>query len=233
MKKRVLAVLLASVLSCAMLTACGDDAADTAAAVEESAEAAAEEVAEASSEFTFEDLQENYAAMTEAYDAVEKLYMDDSIEQSDDVEELLTEAKDVISQMGELTEADFANESELLDMNNSILDILNALDKIIDMMDTTEGAAGSVSEGAFADLQENYATLVETYNLVEDAYMNDAIAQDDTVEELLTEAKGIIDEMGELSESDFASDDDINAMNTSILQIMEGLDGVVDLMQAN
>ncbi len=229
MKKRVLAVLFASVLACSMLMACGDE--EATAVAEEATEAAAE----ASSEFTFEDLQENYAAMTEAYDAVEKLYMDDAIEQSDDVEELLTEAKDVIDQMGELTEADFANESELLDMNNSILDILNALDKIIDMMDTTDAASasGSVPEGAFADLQENYATLVETYNLVEDAYMNDAIAQDDTVEELLTEAKGIIDEMGELSESDFASDDDINAMNTSILQIMEGLDGVVDLMQAN
>ncbi len=227
MKKRVLAVLFASVLACSMLMACGDE--EATAVAEEATEAAAE----ASSEFTFEDLQENYAAMTEAYDAVEKLYMDDAIEQSDDVEELLTEAKDVIDQMGELTEDDFANESELLDMNNSILDILNALDKIIDMMDTTDAASasGSVSEGAFADLQENYATLVETYNLVEDAYMSDAIAQDDTVEELLTEAKGLIDEMGELSESDFTSDDDINTMNTSILQVMEGLDGIVDLMQ--
>ncbi|MCR5399243.1 MAG: hypothetical protein K6E68_06875 [Lachnospiraceae bacterium] len=227
MKKRVLAVLFAGVLACSMLMACGDE--EATAVAEEATEAAAE----ASSEFTFEDLQENYAAMTEAYDAVEKLYMDDAIEQSDDVEELLTEAKDVIDQMGELTEADFANESELLDMNNSILDILNALDKIIDMMDTTDAASasGSVSEGAFADLQENYATLVETYQLVEDAYMSDAIAQDDTVEELLTEAKGLIDEMGELSESDFTSDDDINTMNTSILQILEGLDGIVDLMQ--
>ena len=50
MKKRVLGVLLASVLSCALLTACGDDAADTATAVEESAEAAAEEVVEAAEE---------------------------------------------------------------------------------------------------------------------------------------------------------------------------------------
>ncbi len=51
----------------------------------------------------------------------------------------------------------------------------------------------------FEDLQYNYSLLVDCYNQVEELYKNDAIAQDDDIESMLTEAKGLIDEMGELT----------------------------------
>lgn len=88
--------------------------------------------------------------------------------------------------------------------------------------------SGSIT---FADVQENYATMTEVYNQVNDLYMNDGIAQSDEVEELLSEAKGIIEEMGELTEDQFESEDDMIALNDSMVKIIEGLGGVVDMME--
>ncbi len=235
MKKRVLAVLLAGVLSAAMLMACGDE--ETATTAEATtAEATTEESADATaettgSELTFADLQDNYKTLVETYNVVEEAYLSDSIEQSDDVESLLTECKGVIDEMGELSEDDFNGESDLVTMNDSIVTLLEALGNIVDMMQETGDSSASASGLTFADLQENYGVLCETYQVVEDAYMNDLIEQDDTVESLLTEAKSVIDQMGELTEDDFTSESDYAEMNDAMLSVMEGLDGIVDLMQ--
>ena len=83
----------------------------------------------------------------------------------------------------------------------------------------------------FADLQTNYSILVDCYNQVEALYMNNQIKQDDQVENLMGEAKKVIDEMGQLQESDFKSQDDYKKMNDSMVTMIESLGKIVDQMQ--
>ena len=83
----------------------------------------------------------------------------------------------------------------------------------------------------FSDLQTNYAILVECYNQVESLYMNKQIKQDDQVENLMGEAKKVIEEMGQLQESDFKSQDDYKKMNDSMVTMIESLGKIVDQMQ--
>lgn len=154
MKKKLLALLLSMTMAGVMLAGCGKDKEEAPAeepapveAVEEEA-ATTEETAtqdvEQTTGFTFADLQTNYASMVEAYNAVEAAYMDDSVAQDDTVEELLKQTKDVMDQMGELTEDDFTSEQDLLDMNQSILDLLDALNGTLDLMKPAD--AGSSAE---------------------------------------------------------------------------------------
>lgn len=83
----------------------------------------------------------------------------------------------------------------------------------------------------FADLQTNYGILVECYNEVEKLYMDKQIQQDDQVENLLAESKKVIEEMGQLQESDFKSQEDYQKMNDSMVTMIESLGKIVDSMQ--
>ena len=83
----------------------------------------------------------------------------------------------------------------------------------------------------FADLQTNYGILVECYNEVEKLYMDKQIQQDDQVENLLAESKKVIEEMGQLQESDFKSQEDYQKMNDSMVTMIEALGKIVDSMQ--
>lgn len=83
----------------------------------------------------------------------------------------------------------------------------------------------------FADLQTNYSILVDCYNEVEKLYMDKQIQQDDQVENLLAESKKVIEEMGQLQESDFKSQEDYQKMNDSMVTMIEALGKIVDSMQ--
>ena len=83
----------------------------------------------------------------------------------------------------------------------------------------------------FADLQTNYGILVDCYNEVEKLYMDKQIQQDDQVENLLAESKKVIEEMGQLQESDFKSQEDYQKMNDSMVTMIEALGKIVDSMQ--
>ena len=61
--------------------------------------------------------------------------------------------------------------------------------------------------------------------------MNKQIKQDDQVENLMGEAKKVIEEMGQLQESDFKSQDDYKKMNDSMVTMIESLGKIVDQMQ--
>ena len=159
MRKKMFTVLMAGVLSALTLVGCGGSGtetpaaetapAETAASVETAVPAKTEAPAKTSSTgFTFEDLQDNYVELVNAYNEVEKLYMDDAIAQSDEVEELLTEAKGLIDEIGELSEDDFSNEDDLLQINNAMVDILNGLNGVIDKMEASDTAAASDSSNA-------------------------------------------------------------------------------------
>lgn len=255
--KRFLALSLSALMICGALTACGGSNSETPAPAETTAPAKTEATTEAAKSdsaektentekpekpskreakpstqgFTFADLQDNYAILSELYDTVEAAYNDDSIAQSDEVEANLTEAKDLIDQMGELTEADFADEKDLLEMNDAIYDMCEALGAIVDQMEEapadTETSDAS-EEITFEDLQEAYAELVDDYNTVKDAVEGGVITLTDEQTEVVNEAADLINDLGEISEDDFESQDDINTIGATIVNIDAGLAAIVE-----
>lgn len=199
MKKKFMAIVLAGALSAFALTGCGNDAAavETTAPAEAEAPVAAAE--ETGSGFSFSDLQDNYALMVDAYNQVEELYMSDEIEQSDDVEELLGEAKALIEEMGELSEDDFSSEAEMIEMNDNIVTIMEGLSGIIDMMDVSGESSDTAEvdsdisfvDGFYAnDGSGDFMIAFYEGSVGDVAYINDgtdeAIAEY-TVEEAYTE----------------------------------------------
>ncbi|XME02320.1 hypothetical protein QYZ88_016865 [Lachnospiraceae bacterium C1.1] len=180
MKRKLLALLMVGVFASCTLMGCGGSSSEPAAeapaaseAPAESEEVAEEEVeetgeenveevdaeadagdAEGSGELTFADLQDNFAILKDLYDKVEAAYMDETIAQSDEVESLLTEAKDVIDQMGELKEEDFESQEDIQAINDSMVTMVEALGGIVDKMegaDSGSDTADSSSEPVFVD----------------------------------------------------------------------------------
>lgn len=92
-----------------------------------------EAAAEIVSDETFETLQENYAAMIEAYNAVAEAYGSDEVEADADIEAALTEAADIIEQMGEIQQIEIS-EADAEDLNGAMLDILEVLSAVVDAM---------------------------------------------------------------------------------------------------
>ncbi len=64
------------------------------------------------------------------------------------------------------------------------------------------------------------------------AYNNDAIAQSDEIDKNLADAKDLMDQMGELSETDFKSQEDLETINNSMLQMCDILSAIIDKMEA-
>lgn len=164
MKKRLLVMLLAGVMSLSMLTACGgkkaeETTAEPEAVVEQTEEADAETTAEtvdveAETEATegnmvsdevFANLQESYSLMVDTYNAVVELYSSDEIAADAEIESLLNEVKGVMDEMGEITQEEISEEDVdvLLD---SILALLDSLEALTEGMEVVEDIA---AEGDF------------------------------------------------------------------------------------
>ena len=238
MKKKLLAVLLTGAMVMSMLTACGGGSEKT------STDTAAEEVVEEEdtaedsaadgmcSDETFSALQDNYASMVEAYNAVKDLYESDEIEADDSIEDVMNQAADVINEMGEISQ-DTITEEDAETLNSAMLDILDALSLLVDGMTETDASADAASEGcsdeSFATLQDNFAALSEAYDAVSDAYMSDEVEQNDDIEAALNETQDIMTQMGEISQ-DTITEEDAEVLNDSILALLEVLDSVVDAM---
>jgi hypothetical protein len=240
--KRFLALSLSALMLCGALTACGGSTETEAPAPAETeapapaetsapaADTASTEGPKASGEgFTFADLQDNYALLSDLYDQVEAAYMDNSIAQSDEVEANLTEAKDLIDQMGELTEADFADEKDLLEMNDAIYNMCEALGAIVDKMEAAPAEEASAEEApaaesiTFEDLQDAYVELVDDYNTIKDAAESGAVTLNDDQTAAMNEAADLINELGDLNEADFTSQEDIDTIGASIVSIDDSL----------
>lgn len=238
MKKKLLAVLLTGAMVMSMLTACGggseETSTDTAAEeVVEEADTAEDSAADGMcSDETFSALQDNYASMVEAYNAVKDLYESDEIEADDSIEDVMNQAADVINEMGEISQ-DTITEEDAETLNSAMLDILDALSLLVDGMTETDASADAASEGcsdeSFATLQDNFAALSEAYDAVSDAYMSDEVEQNDDIEAALNETQDIMTQMGEISQ-DTITEEDAEVLNDSILALLEVLDSVVDAM---
>ncbi|MBO6215724.1 MAG: hypothetical protein J6N76_09405, partial [Lachnospiraceae bacterium] len=105
MKKKLLGVIMAGVLSAFTLTACGGDtAAEEAPAAEVTEDVEVTEDAAVEGEITFEDIQADYSELVDLYNQVVELYNSEQIEQSDEIEGLLAEAESIMDEMGDLEE---------------------------------------------------------------------------------------------------------------------------------
>lgn len=231
MKKKLLAVLLTGVMAMSMLTACGGSDESTADVATEAVSAAATD-GEMCSDETFSILQDNYATMTEAYNAVKELYENDAVAADEAIEDVMNQAADVINQMGEISQ-DSITEEDAVTLNSAMADILDALSSVVDGMTTTEGGEEAASEGCsdetFAILQENYSTLSDVYETVANAYMSDEIAQNDDIETALTETEDIMSQMGEISQ-DSITEEDAVVLNDAMAALLDVLGAVVEAM---
>ena len=81
------------------------------------------------SDENFAVLQSNYQLLVEAYNAVSDAYMSDEIEQSDEVEANLNQAKELIESLGEVDQASLAEEDaeSTIDAMSAINDYLAAI----------------------------------------------------------------------------------------------------------
>lgn len=239
MRKKILTVLLAGMMAMSTFAACGDaeETTDVKTTAESSADATSAEEDESSDmcyDETFETLQDNYATMVDCYNEVKDLYESDEIAADEDIENLMNEAADVINEMGEISQ-DSITEKDAEDLNGAMVDILEGLSAAVDAMDTTADvetadASGDVcSDDTFATLQDNYATLVNVYNVVYDAYMSDEIEQDDDIESALLQTADVMEEMGDISQ-DTITEADAESLNDSMLTLLQVLDAVVDAM---
>lgn len=239
MKKKFLAMIMVGVMAAALLTACGGGSEETAAedtAVEETAEDTAdtEDAGDMVSDETFEILQDNYATMVEAYNAVAELYSSDEIAADADIEDTMNKAADVINQMGEITQ-DSMTEADAEDLNSAMVDILDALSMLVDGMQEADGAAdaeaadGAVSDETFAILQDNFKTLSDAYDIVADYYMSDEVEADADIEDILNQTADVINEMGEISQ-DTITEEDAVTLNDTMMSLMDSLQIIVDAM---
>lgn len=233
MKKKFLAMIMAGVMAAALLTACGGGSEETAAedtAVEETAEDT-EDAGDMVSDETFAILQDNYATMVEAYNAVAELYSSDEIAADADIEDTMNKAADVINQMGEITQ-DSMTEADAEDLNSAMVDILDALSMLVDGMqeaDGAEAADGAVSDETFAILQDNFKTLSDAYDIVADYYMSDEVEADADIEDILNQTADVINEMGEISQ-DTITEEDAVTLNDTMMSLMDSLQIIVDAM---
>lgn len=79
-------------------------------------------------------LQNNYAALVNAYNEVAKLYNSEQIKANKDIEALMTQAKSLIEEMGEIKREDLTA-SQGQELNEAMKNIAEALLKIIESME--------------------------------------------------------------------------------------------------
>lgn len=130
MKKKILSVLISAAMVAVLVTGCGGSSEEVA---EEAVETEATADGEMVSDETFAALQENFAVMKEAYDAVAELYNSDEVAADEDIEATMADAADVIEQMGQITQESITEE-DAESLNSAMLDILEALQLTIDSM---------------------------------------------------------------------------------------------------
>lgn len=165
MKKKLVALLISTAMVATMMMGCGAaeapatteaPAAEAPASTEEAP--AAEADAEGCSDEVFAALQEDYVILVQYRDAANEIYLDDSVEQSDDIEALLTEADEIIAQMGEISQ-DQISDADALELENSMNELIGAFENIVGAMEPAEDADEATGEEVY-DADEVLAELV-------------------------------------------------------------------------
>jgi len=229
MKKKLLAILMVTVLSVSMLTACGSkDDSSSESSKSAASEESTDESSDAVSDEYFAKLQEAYAALTDEYNQVVDIYNSDEIAANADIEDTLAQAKDVMEQMGEIDQSNLsqADAETLMDV---MVDLEEALNLLIQGMEVAEDPNATASAEEIQTLQDNYALLVQAYDLVVDAYNDDSVAQSDDIEAALAEVMSVTEQMGEL-ETDSLTSQDCSDLNGAIVDLANTLQIILDNM---
>ena len=159
------------------------------------------------SDETFETLQNNYAVMVECHDAVAELYNSEEIAANPDIEDAMSQAYEIIEQMGEITQ-DTLSENDAIELNDAMGKIIEVLSAIVDEMEPAEGADNEmVSDETFALLQENYELLSGLYNTVAEAYNSNEGAADPEIEDTMNQAYDLIEQMGNITNENITEED--------------------------
>lgn len=93
-----------------------------------------------------------------------------------------------------------------------------------------EAAGEMVSDETFAQLQENFELMSQCYDEVLNLYTSDEIAANTEIEEAMSMAAEVIDEMGEITQ-DSITEEDAETLNQAMVDILNGLSDVVDAME--
>lgn len=90
--------------------------------------------------------------------------------------------------------------------------------------------ADVVSDELFAELQNIYDLLVQHYNAVIDLYTDDAIAANPEIDDVLNQARDLIEEMGEITQDTLTVTDAQDLLDAMEI-IVDGLNELTDQME--
>lgn len=237
MRKKLVTVLLTTVMAISLLTACGKDkgsnqttstpAAESEAPVEDTkpdTQANADTDAATGdmvSDENYAILQDNYALIAEYADQVRELYTSDEIAANSEIEEVILQTEDIIAQMGDLEQADITEE-DAVTLNETMELIIETYNNIIDGMEVVDHTSGEmVSDETFATLSEAYDKLTDIYNKVAEAYNNSG-AEDADIKAAMDEAYDFLEQMGEITQ-DTITEEDAEELAQSMIAAAEML----------
>lgn len=244
MKKKLVALLMAVLMTATTLTACGDKGTETGVSTpvsdmasdtadSDEGEVSAENSADGMvSDESFAVLQQNYETMIGYYNTVANTYNSDEIAANPDVENVMNQAADVITKMGEIQQ-DMLTEEDAVVLNDNIIGIVNWLITLAEAMEpaddaqagddaqAADGTAGNpASEETIAALQSEYASLVEIYNALATAYNNGEYEQNADFEAVMNEAAAVMEQIGAYP-TEGMTEEEAQELSSTILSIIE------------
>lgn len=253
MKKKIVSVILAVAMTATLLTACGGDKeasapastpqpatqaqapVETQTTVENDTTEADAADGEMVSDEIFETLQDNYSILVEYHDAVAELYNSDEIAANPEIEEAMSQAYDIIEQMGEITQETLTEEKAIV-LNDAMAQLIDAFGMVVGEMELTEGTGTAaeadgemVSDETFAALQENYDLLTQLYDAVAEAYNSDEVAANPEIEDAMNQAYDLIEQMGEITQETLTEEDAV-ALSELMVGLANIFQAVVDEM---
>lgn len=241
MKRRIVAVMLAAVMTASLMTACGgesetqeavsapvEDAADVEEAPKEEeteAEADGDETADMVSDENFAILQENFELITDYASQVREIYTSDEIAANPDIEDVILQSEDLIAEIGEIEQTELTEE-DAQTLNDAMALLIETYDSLLEGMELVDDGSGTeggemVSDETFAELGEAYDALTELYNTVATTY-NESELEVPEVKEAMDEAYDLLEQMGSITQ-DTITEEDAEALAQAMVDVADGL----------
>lgn len=211
MRRRLLALVMAVVMTAAMLTGCGSSG---------------------MSDEMFAQLQSNYTDLLAAYNAAIDVYNDDATEKDEGIEEALGQASTVIDKMAALKQSDMTDE-EAQEYSGDIVELTQNINYYTEQQRQLNTLKTSVSDETFADLQEMHSEVVGLYNQVSDLYYDTAaVPQDDDIENSLDDAREALNAIAEVTRDDI-NEEEAATLMVQLTEIAQGLNTITQAINAS
>lgn len=242
MKRKLVAVMLAAVMTASLMTACGGESetqeavsapVEDAADVEEEApeeeevetEADEDETADMVSDENFAILQENFELITNYASQVREIYTSDEIAANPDIEDVILQSEDLIAEIGEIEQTELTEE-DAQTLNDAMALLIETYDSLLEGMELVDDGSGTeggemVSDETFAELGEAYDALTELYNTVATTY-NESELEVPEVKEAMDEAYDLLEQMGSITQ-DTITEEDAEALAQAMVDVADGL----------